>query len=68
MKPILELAFAKGSLESRFDLLSPAAFSTMWLIKTRGKAAEKRGENTDALWREYWKMFEQAVKQGGRRN
>ena len=64
LRPVLEAAFAKSGLASRFDALSPATFSTLWLIKQRGKAAEARGEGTDDLWREYWRVFEAAARRG----
>jgi len=62
LEPILALSFAKASFKSRFDMLNPAAFSTMWYIKMKAKAAEEKGENTDALWQRYWKMFESAAR------
>ena len=61
LKPVLALAFANSGLASRFDMLSPSTFSTLWYIKMKGKAAEARGENTDELWRRYWKVFESAA-------
>jgi len=64
LRPVLELALAKGGLESRFDMLQPATFSTLWYIKMKGKAAEERGESTDELWRDYWRVFEAAARRG----
>jgi len=64
LKPVLALAFLKSGFASRFDVLQPAMFSSLWLIKVRGKQAEERGENTDKLWRAYWRAFEAAARQG----
>ena len=49
---------------SRFDLLQPAMFSTLWELRRRGKEAEARGENADAIWVRYWRMFAQSALQG----
>ncbi len=55
---------------SRFDLIEPAPFSVMWLIREQAKAAESRGESTDALWLRYWQTYRRFLRQdaiGGRR-
>lgn len=64
LQAMFAAAMAAAKVGSRFDLLDPGLFSTLWYIKQKGKAAEKRGENTDALWRDYWRVFEAAARRG----
>ena len=48
---------AMGALRtSRFDVLSPPEYTTLWAIKFMGRHAEERGLDTAELWRLYWEM------------
>jgi len=59
LSDIAMLAAASQSNKSRWDVLYPSMFSTLWDIKRRGKAADADGrkEESDRLWNRYWTIF-----------
>lgn len=54
----------RETLASRFDMLKPATFSNLWILKMKGKELESKGENTDEIWKKYWEVFQKAAQQG----
>lgn len=49
------------AVPSRFAAQEPGWASKLWVLKARALSAESRGENTDALWEAYWRVYERAA-------
>ena len=64
LSDIAALVAVKKNIASRWDILTPSAFSTLWYVKKRGKAAEERGDAkcAEEQWLLYWKIFSKARK------
>ena len=56
------LALAPAEVQSRFDIVRGAMFSRVWAIRLRAREMEKRGENTDALWKAYLELVSRAME------
>ncbi len=56
------LALAPAEAQSRFDIMRGATFSRIWAIRLRAREMEKRGENTDALWKAYLELISRAME------
>ena len=61
---VVKLSLSNPNKPSRFDTVRGALFSNLWMVQMQGKEAERRGENTDELYKKYWNIVYRAIMQG----